>query len=214
MLDLSGNWLFFELNYSLVEESTRRRKRGVWLDKGISVHIYSSSMELSLNFQITFFLRYHFDLRVFEAFNRIGRISRIFAHTWFPWKWGTHQFIYSLFRQSRIQSYVRRWIVEVVNPLLFLLFLLQILDIVGWDLFREEKEKGRGKWNSRSFLISESKSRRIFDKWLARFRHLAPAGFVGHLDEIYAGRNSEASNTCPRHFAPACSLPCFKRGTP
>lgn len=173
MLDLSGNWLFFELNYSLVEESTRRRKREVWLDKGISVHIYSSSMELSLNFQITFFLRYHFDLRVFEAFNRIGRISRIFAHTWFPWKWGkryarrkqyeestttsqgTHQFIYSLFRQSRIQSYVRRWIVEVVNPLLFLLFLLQILDVVRWDLFREEKEKGRGKWNSRSFLISE-----------------------------------------------------------
>lgn len=37
--------------------------------------------------------------------------------------------------------------------------------------------------------------------------------FVDHLDEIYAARNSEASNTCLRHFAAACSLPCFKRGT-
>lgn len=27
-----------------------------------------------------------------------------------------------------------------------------------------------------------------------------------HLDEIYAERNSVASNTCLRHFAPACSL--------
>lgn len=37
--------------------------------------------------------------------------------------------------------------------------------------------------------------------------------FVDHLDEIYVARNSEASNTCLRHFAAACSLPCFKRGT-
>lgn len=106
-------------------------------------------------------------------------------------------------------------------------FALRILEIrcTVRDLFRKEKGRGRGKWDSLSLFVSFLNIREsrgvegcLINDWpdsasdTLRPPPSAP-DFVDHLDEIYAARNSEASNTCLRHFAAACSLPCFERGT-
>lgn len=132
----------------------------------------------------------------------------------------------------RIQSHVRHWIVEPEASRKSSILIISLLPYESWSTmygtgsFSKRKRKRKRKVRLSlslfvSFLnIRESRGVEgcLINDWpdsasdTLRPPPSAP-DFVDHLDEIYAARNSEASNTCLRHFAAACSLPCFERGT-
>lgn len=131
----------------------------------------------------------------------------------------------------RIQSHVRHWIVEPEASRKSSILIISLLPYESWrfdvryGIFFEKKKEEEEESETLSLFVSFLNIREsrgvegcLINDWpdsasdTLRPPPSAP-DFVDHLDEIYAARNSEASNTCLRHFAAACSLPCFERGT-